>query len=79
MISVTQRKPSHVPPNQHLSLSAKINEGHWCEECIVCTVVCQATSKSEKIKHLIAVVELGLSEGISQLLSHLFSQSAKNL
>ena len=39
----------------------------------------EATSNSEKIKPIAsAIIELRLSEGISQLVSYLLSQSVKN-
>ena len=71
-----------LPPNQHFSLSAKMKGTQRRTlvsprrmHCMYCsmpknTSQAEATSHSEKIKSVaLAVIELRLSEGISQLLS----------
>ena len=82
-------KGSHhmLPPNRHLSLSAKMNGTQrrilvspWRMYCTYCgmlkgTCRAEATSNSEKIKPVaLAVIELCLSEGISQLLAYSVSR-----
>ena len=83
MISVTRKGNHHVlSPNQHFLLSAKMNGTQrrtlvnpWRMHCTYCGMpkgTCQAktTSNSENIKLVaLAVIELRLSEGISQLVS----------
>jgi len=80
MISIMQRKPPHVSPNQHFSLSTKHKGGHWwVHEYIVRTMVYQKAPsgwsdvKQWKIKPVtLAAIELHLS---AQLVGQLLSQS----
>ena len=64
-------KTSHTTVNLHFELSVKRNIGSKvspCIHCMYCSGTCQveATSSSEKIKP--AIIELRLSEGISNQL-----------
>ena len=73
-----------LSPNRHFSLSTKMigtQTGKSMKNTLhVCgmpkgTCRAEATSNSEKIKPVaLAVIELRLSEGISQLLTYLLSQ-----
>ena len=76
-----------LPPNRHLSLSAKMNGTQrrtlvsprrmHCTYCGMLKGTCQAeaTSNSEIIKLIaLAIIELRLSEGISQLLTQSVSR-----
>jgi len=75
------------PPNQHFSLSAKMNGTQrralvslWRMHCAYCgmpkcTSQAKVMSNSEKTKcQALAIVELCWSEGIRQLVSLLFNQ-----
>ena len=85
-------KPLCATVDQHLALSAKRNGPQrrtivcpLCEHCtkyIVpynapCTCQAEVTSSSTKIKHIaLAIIELHLSEGISQSVNQSVSQSS---
>ena len=69
-----------LSPNGHFSLSAKMNgtQKRNMKNALYMpkgTCRAEATSNTEKIKPVaLAVIELRLSEGISQLLTYLLSQ-----